>query len=284
MSMNWKNYYQKIERIGLSVAKWVAIISAFGAIIGGANTLLQWGVKGPFSQALLFFQTNYQILWLTSLTTICIVFGFRIDSLRSRFSKGFKDRFDGKLDDNWDYKGPWRIPERGTLIVTGSDEGGITKSGSHWENYSFSFDAKIISECIGVIVRAQDLNNYYMFQIRPDKIRPHRRIAVPVIIDGDIKGKNDNELKVNAVQYFIAWQTEQNSPSLNSIPIIPPLEDWFNIKISVKGQSVSIYIDGSLIYHRLDLLQIPTGKIGFRNQGAEEAQVKNVNVTLDPII
>ena len=282
--MNWKNNYQKAERFGLFVAKWVGFFTAFGTVIGATIILFQWGTKGPFLQIALFFQRNFQTLWLISLTAFFAINWIRTNRLHSRFIKGFKDKFDGNLGDSWDYKGPWRIPEKGTLIVTGSDEGGITKSGAHWENYTFSFEAKIINECIGVIVRAQDLNNYYMFQIRPDKIRPHRRIAVPVIVDDNSNDENADEPKLRAVQHFLGWQTEQNTPTLRSIPIIPTLEDWFKVKISVKGQSISIYINGTLIYQRPDLLQIPTGKIGFRNHDAEEAQVKNVNVTLEPII
>jgi hypothetical protein len=54
--------------------------------------------------------------------------------MNRRFLGGFHDQFENL--DKWDFIGPWRIVDKGTLLVTGSDEGGITKVGSHWENYT----------------------------------------------------------------------------------------------------------------------------------------------------
>jgi len=278
--MRWRTYYKSIEGAGLFVAKWVGILAALVTVFGAIIKAFQWGNKGHFATILNFFQNQIQIFWLVAVTALLIIVWFWTNGLYQRFVKGFNENFKGNLDDNWDYRGPWRIAEKGTLLVTGSDEGGITKAGTHWENYAFTFEARIINGCLGVIVRAQDLNNYYMFQIKPEKIRPHRRALVPVIIRDETLSENENKQEVQVLQYLIGWQTEHNNTEFKSVTISPRLDDWFNGKVVVKGQSIKIYINDNLIYQRPSLLQIPTGKIGFRNSGTEEAYVRNVKVTL----
>jgi hypothetical protein len=167
--------------------------------------------------------------------------------------------------------------------VTGSDEGGITKVGSRWENYTFSFRARIISKCIGFIVRAQDLNSYYMFQIRPDKIRPHLRVTVPMVLDERTADVKEGAIRIHLpVNYVIKWLYEGNNtnPEYHASPISPELEGWFNVKAEVFGQSIKIWINNELVFQQPALLNIPTGKVGFRNSISEEAYVKDAKVEL----
>ena len=63
------------------------------------------------------------------------------------------------------------------------------------------------------------------------------------------------------------------------MPICPNLNDWFAVKIEVKGQDVKIHINDQLAFSQSDFIQIPTGKIGFRNCGVEQALVKEVKVS-----
>jgi hypothetical protein len=200
--------------------------------------------------------------------------------LSSRFTSRFRDDFSENLNFNWDFVGPWRVAEKNTLLVTGSDAGGLTKVGATWENYTLSFDARITERCLGVIVRAQDLDNYYMFQIKPDKIRPHRRIATPVIEDepsqSDQKPTDDGP-QPRFIKFKVAWQVFE-PPA----PINPPLSNWFKVKIIVRGESIKIYINKELCLQKESFLKIPIGKVGFRNTRNEVALVRNVQVVIQP--
>jgi hypothetical protein len=201
--------------------------------------------------------------------------------MNRRFLGGFHDQFENL--DKWDFIGPWRIVDKGTLLVTGSDEGGITKVGSHWENYTFYFSARIISKCIGFIVRAQDLNNYYMFQIRPDKIRPHFRMTVPMVLEEQIANVEEGAVRIHLpVNYIIKWLHDgtTSSPEYHASPISQKLETWFDVKAEVFGQSVKIWINNELVFQQPALLRIPTGKVGFRNSISEEAYVKDAKVEI----
>ena len=57
------------------------------------------------------------------------------------------------------------------------------------------------------------------------------------------------------------------------------LDDWFNVKVVVRGQAVLLYINEKLEFEYGSFLKIPTGKVGFRNVGSERALVRNVSVT-----
>ncbi len=182
---------------------------------------------------------------------------------------GFQDNFKNDPRQNWDFTGDWRSPERGTLLVTNSDAGGLSKVGALWENYTLSFKAKIIDSCVGVIVRGQDLNNYYMFQINKDKIRPHRRAAVPSF------GEITYDGSLNRINFSVGWQIFDPP-----IPLQHQLEGWFSVSVKVRGESVSICINDELVFTKESFLQIPTGKVGFRNWDHEQALVRDVKVLL----
>jgi len=199
--------------------------------------------------------------------------------MHRRFVSGFSDNFKGDLQANWDFEGLWRIPEKDTLLVTGPAEkrdtgGGITKVGALWENYTFTFKARIIKDCLGVVIRAQDLNNYYMFQIQTDRIRPHRRAAVPVV-GPKITSATLSGAKNVPIKFKVGWQFFDPPTLLNR-----QLNDWFDARLIVRGQAVSIYIDDQLMFQRESFLQIPVGKVGFRNAYSEEALVRDVKVVL----
>lgn len=96
--------------------------------------------------------TIYSVFILLALLYLYLVYR----RLNRRLTIGFRDNFKGNLDRNWEYKGQWTIQDEDTLCVRASDEGGITKVGALWENYDFTFQAKIINKCSGWILRAQD--------------------------------------------------------------------------------------------------------------------------------
>ncbi len=271
MDSEAQHFFQLFEQYIATTLKWVSYITGIATIIGLVAQFFQWGNTGPFA----YLKENYQIIWLVAVTAIAFFLLIWTLLLRRRFMGGFKDNFKGHLQSNWDFEGQWRIPEKGTLLVTGpQDAGGITKVGVQWENYTFSFKARIIRDCLGVVVRAQDLSNYYMFQIRIDSIRMHRRAAIPMI-SKEIEQQEQPTSQMQLIKFNIGWQIFDPPTPLNRT-----LNGWFDFRITVRGESVLIYIDDNLALQTDSFLKIPTGKVGFRNYGSEEALVKNVKVTL----
>ncbi len=274
--MQSRQILESLQRRADVVLKWITYVTALFTLAGWLSGFFSWGNRGFF---LLVRAHLASVGWLViglSILTLWI----RTSRLNRRFIYRFTDDFKGDLKAKWDFEGDWRIAEPGTLLVTGSDAGGLTKVGALWENYTLSFKACIRQQCLGVIVRGQDLNNYYMFQINKDKIRPHRRVAIPVIDERqfaqiDQQGSPTQLSSALSVRFRTGWQILEPS-----IPITPSLEDWFNVKIVVEGESVRIYIDKQLLYQQDSFFKISTGKVGFRNYGSESALIKKVRVTV----
>jgi len=193
--------------------------------------------------------------------------------LNRRLTIGFRDKFKGNLDRNWEYRGEWTVQEKGTLCVRSADEGGITKVGALWENYDFSFRAKIINKKSGWIVRAQDINNYFMFQCEKDILTPHQRLAQPIFQQKQNPQAPGNPI-LELTGYNVGWRI------FPSISHNLHLDDWFNVRIRVRGSSVEIYINSSMVFHSNNFITIPMGRVGFRCWGDEESHFRNVRVEL----
>lgn len=265
----------KVNKLLKNLEKsWTIILAIIGSIgpvsllFGYLSKFFIWGNQFFF----VFLRDNYVTIWLISLTIIVIVLAVWLLILNKRFLFGFSDYFKNRLELNWDYVGPWKIIDDNTLMVTGSDEGGITKKGTDWENYSLSFKAKITSSCLGVIVRARDLNNYYMIQINKNAIVPHYRISYPQIIK-----KSTDPLTPPEIQMQVGWQVYNDS----IVYLNRDLIDWFNVSIVVRGQSISLKINQDTIFQKDLFLQIPKGKIGFRCHSSESAQIRDVKLRLN---
>ena len=255
------------------VSKWVGRIGVIGIVVGHVSQLFEWGDRWLFS----WLKDNMQWIWLATITAFLIMLWCWISRLNRRFVQGFKDNFTGDLRKNWDFTGEWRFVEKGVLIVAKSHTGGLTKAGAYWENYTLKFKAFIMKKCLGVIVRAQDLNNYYMFQIRKDKIRPHRLVTFPVLEKKSNKNTYDETTDNLIIKYNVGWQLFDDC----NVDIDPPLNDWFDVEITVRGESVFLCINNELILQQESFLKIPCGKVGFRNAGSESAKVKNMQVILE---
>lgn len=264
-----------------TVLKFISALSGLGALAGWILKIVEWGYAGPFA----WIKDNAAFLWGVAVTSILLLLFLWTWRLHRQFISRFKDNFKGNLRDKWDYQGPWLITEENTLLVTGSDAGGITKVGAQWENYTLDFEAKIIDRCLGVVVRAQDLNNYYMFQINRElnRIRPHRRAAVPCIPPQQTSQQSEAQQQgqlpqMQPIAFYVGW--DQN---FEAIPVSPDaLTGWFRVKLKVHGESVKFYINGELIFEKDSILKIATGKVGFRNHGSESAFVRKVKVTIHP--
>jgi hypothetical protein len=187
-----------------------------------------------------------------------------------RFTISFTDNFKHQLNDNWEYEGDWKIIEQGVLSVRNSGIGGITNVGSHWENYDFEFETRIVNECSSWVIRAQDLNNYFMFQCRRDVIRPHQRVTVPKIQTNPAEPTTSPAHLV--VAFEVGWKIWDGRPHNSN------LDDWTKVRIRVRGSDVMIWIAERLVFHEPTLVPYATGRVGFRNYGAEEAHFRNVKV------
>ena len=274
----FRHAYEIIKQFSAEITFWIGIVASIVLAVGFISSLFAWGSSGPFQ----IFRDYHLYIWLGAISAFIIAILISIRRLNNRFTSRFSEDFRSALNVNWDYVGGWRIAEPGTLIVTESDAGGITKAGATWENYTFSFKARIVNQCLGVIIRAQDLNNYYMLQINRDKIRPHRRVAVPAIVNRETVDGNDNAQSLREVKYLVGWQTEEHNTEFKPVPIYPKLEEQFEVIVEVRGESIKLKINNTLVYQRDSFLKIATGKVGFRNYGNEEAHVQDVRVRAHP--
>lgn len=111
-----------------------------------------------------FLRNNLAWIWLFTLSVFAFVVFQRVLVLHRRFISGLDIRLGGDLNLSWDFRGPcpWTTTRNNELIVTDSHDGGISKIGRYWENYDLFFTARIVNSCIGVIVRATSLQDYYM--------------------------------------------------------------------------------------------------------------------------
>lgn len=270
-------FFAKLEALFERFFKWIGFATGAIALIGGAVSAVNRWYDLRF---LSFLHNHARDFWLFSISALVLSLWIWTWSLNRRFTQGFTDNFKGNLDSNWDNVKPWRITDDGHLLVTGSDAGGLTKVGTHWENYTLEFECKILKECLGVVVRAMNLGNYYMFQIRRDCLRPHRRVTVPIVMDEKLKTEDQEASQIalpgNLVSYALGWEI----PDERRIKFEESISGWFGVRVTVRGESVSIWIKGHEVFHADSFVKIPAGKIGFRNTEYEEALVKNVRVVL----
>ena len=261
-----------------SVFIWLALISAF-VTIGSfvAKTIARFNL-GRLAPIVTFLGAYYLQFWLGTITFGLFLLGLWAWALRRRFTEGFRDDFDGSLGANWDCVGDWKTTNEGYLVITNSHPGGLTKIGAYWENYTVQFEACILNGCLGVVVRALDLGNYYMFQIRSDRIRPHRLVAVPILPSEPQVAAGDDRQTIHPVTFVAGWAI----PEELEAPLIPQLSGWFSVELTVRGESAAIKIDGRHVFHAESYLRNPTGKVGFRQSGSEKALVRRLRVILHP--
>ncbi len=203
----------------------------------------------------------------------------RISHLESYASMLFEDDFNTDLQKNWHYQGKWDLVPGGGLSVTQSEKGGITRVGQLWSDYSFEFTAVIATtveeyQCIGWIVRAQDLSNYYMIQLNPAEVRPHLRVG----------GR-----WITAPQRKYGYAIDKERFKLSIKP-----KEHIEICTEVRGSEIRVYAKGKEIYHEQKffcmrfinkefedvamqpgVLVVPpftTGRVGFRMHRQEHGR------------
>jgi len=254
-----------VEKFFVAIFTLLTLLGAVAAFLSSSNPLA------------IFIKNNLVWLWLIALTTFAFVVLHRVSDLNKRFVSGFTVNINSDLAHIWEFQGPtpWSTTATGELIITGSHVGGITKVGRYWENYDFIFKAQIVNKCLGVIIRAENLNSYYMLQINKDAVVPHRRVMVR-LNEPQTSTLENGHIQIEPGQYLPAWEIHE------PISLNQPVEGWFNAKVTVKGDAVLLYINELLVFEQRGFLQIPAGKVGFRNDGKEKALTKDIRVVLHP--
>jgi hypothetical protein len=261
--------------------KWLAgaLVAAFALI----DYLSKWGILTKLWEWFVqLAQLGYSHLVESALvvfTVVIILMWQKITRLSGYVAITFKDDFRQNLTKNWDYVGRWQLVGRNELLVTESDMGGITKVGQLWTDYRFEFDALIVNDRIGWIVRAQDLFNYYMIQLTPTLIRPHLRLGGGWIL-------------LPERPHSLTIQNNQ----------------WIHIVTEVRGSEVRVQIDEREAYFSSDIFSMKffqitqqpggnvvtlvsnpqpnttivpsftTGRVGFRMWGTEEGRIRKCRV------
>ena len=212
-------------------------------------------------------------VWLAFLTA----YVFATQKASRKKETEFRENFKRGLR-AWDFSGSWTTDlEDGhhILIVADSANGGLAKACRLWSDYIFEFETRIVKSNSSWLIRASDIHNYVMLQCSQTEIIPHFRDR--------------------ALWYPLAAV---------SLPVKLPLNNWFRVTITVKGNRVRVkagldgkehaLLDDSLLEpkigsakiavggtsHELDFaFSFPFGSVGFREYpGTECAHFRNVSV------
>lgn len=161
--------------------------------------------------------------------------------------------------------GSWSIQD-GVLSAGGSrvnDGAGVLNRGSSWSDYTTTFRTRILHNQAGWMVRAQNSQNGYLF----------------ILDDSTDTGGAPNTLQKLDVH-------DGAYTNLGSVALPSPLTEgtWHTVATTVSGTSITILLDGQPIDHvdtsslPSDAVAYPTGTIGFREFGDEEASFKDLTV------
>ncbi|HEV2134039.1 MAG TPA: hypothetical protein VGR47_07230 [Terracidiphilus sp.] len=165
-----------------------------------------------------------------------------------------------------------RIQE--AFVITGSYSGFIFSKALVWSDYRFDFEFKILHASIGAIVRAANLSNMVMLQIFEDHIKAHIRI------NGLWLAWEPSELKFEERLNLNYWHRCQLDCNKGSIQI-----RVYQVKTAILDRRWNIPV-GPLAFlaesqdkqTRISIpfpINLEFGTIGFRNDAAENAAVKN---------
>lgn len=179
--------------------------------------------------------------------------------------------------DNWIGKGRFEyLQSENSFVITDADPGYIFSNCLNWSNYKFSFQFKLINECLGVVVKAVNLSNYVMLQIVPDGIRPHIRIngswqawehkQANLSFSKTIKKDNWYTLELTCEKDFIKIVIfEKNKIFFDRQWTVPSGQMLFSFKKDENDKPTNIPFSINLEY----------GSAGFRNWGPEKSLIKN---------
>lgn len=214
----------------VSIILYISISSFFEFVL--KKRIFSWVGKLVTTLTNLFVMliTHWVILAFVVFAISILALHLKLHHLKKYVAMSFKDDFKKDLENNWDYhRGIWRPVPGGGVEVTQSEVGGITKVGHLWTDYSFEFTAVIVNRCIGWIVRAQDLYNYYMIQLDRVNVRPHLRFAGRWVRSG----------RVEDAASIITTPHGQSIHPDNTI----------EVRTEVRGSEIRVYVNNNQIYH-----------------------------------
>jgi len=177
--------------------------------------------------------------------------------------------------DDWLGEGTFQYDRvQKAFVVTNSHSGFILSKSLAWSDYRFEFEFKIFQASIGAIVRAANLSNLAMLQIFDDHIKAHIRINGLWLAWEPVELRFQEKLDLNQ------WQRCQLDCDKNSIRI-----RVYQAKKLILDRRWNIPV-GPLVFvsesqDKQTKISIPFpinlefGTVGFRNDGAENAAVKN---------
>jgi len=212
------------------------------------------------------------VIVLTS--TLIIIF------LRSREKQFYFISLSKRAEkDDWIGKGNFEFDRKyECFIITNASSGFIYSKCLDWSDYRVSLEFKIIKDTLGIIIRAVNLSNYVMLQIRQDGIKPHIRINgawnwwEPL----DVNLVFENQLSLDKWYKCQIDCTQDNIVTKLIYPDKPLFEREWKIP------------EGSMLFKfgtkedQAHMIQIPFsinleyGSIGFRNDNQEKAIIRNL--------
>ncbi|GGG13135.1 hypothetical protein GCM10010912_66980 [Paenibacillus albidus] len=155
----------------------------------------------------------------------------------------FSDDFEDGNTAGWTAAtGSWKVTTDGgtkALIQTKVDTTALLTAGSSWQDIAFEAKVKVpvANANAGIVFRAQDANNYYMYRI------------------------NVNDKKLELFKAIDGTLTSVSS----TIFADAAADQWYTLKAIVKGNRIIGYVNGQLkIEWTNPQTELTAGKIGFR--------------------
>jgi hypothetical protein len=277
LDLFWEVFPEYKERLIALARKYRILLFIMGAICVIAYLSCKFpGHRTTVTNLLKLVDTSFWIGMISILLPWSLTL-LIIGRLSSPDPAKFVEDFSRDLK-NWQYEGYWQLETmegRRVLTVTNSEDGGTASPCTSWRDYVFEFDMKLINARIGWLVRARDLDNCVMLQLRQTEIMPHFRH----------QGK---------------WYLAERVPLQFEVP----LRTWFHVRIEVRGERIvaMVRLDGKETEVFNDLVLRPGkrkvwpwpanaghietldvsyeyGSPGFRTWDNEQALFKNIKVT-----
>lgn len=161
--------------------------------------------------------------------------------------------------ENWFGSGKFEFDKtNNAYVVADTDAGYIYAKTLLWKDYYLKLEFKILNKCLGVVVRANNLSNYVMLQIRKDAIRPH----------------------IRANGGWIPYET-----NVTGLTYEKDIKDgeWDLLEARVKGEDIEIIIrsKSSIVINKH--WKIPSGKITVPIYDKSDEQRKNMTHIMDVV-
>lgn len=181
-------------------------------------------------------------------------------------------------DRDWVGRGTFKFLQNELCYeITNAGSGYILPKTSTWDDYKFQFDFKIIKSSIGIIVRADNLSNYVMYQFFADKYKSHFRINGQWIVFEEIKLDQKIEIEQwnNALVNCDKRNITITISNTNRIIFVKHLNIPDSIVVVHKQLNNDNKETNKEINFRQDI-DFDFGSVGFRNHGNEKAFIRNV--------